>query len=76
MVKLLNRVQESLCNQYFILTLNAGNVAQSGSMPKARPVVVPTLREMMEHRYNGSADDEALPLRRPPINPSTVAADT
>jgi hypothetical protein len=76
MVSLINRVQESLCNQYFNLTFNAGKVAHSGTMPNTPPVVVPTLREMMEHRHNGQMADEALPLRRPHIDPHSVTADT
>ena len=76
MVRLINQVQESLCNKYFMLTLNAGKVPQAGTMPDARPVAVPTLREVMEHRYNGRVVNEASPLGRPRIGAIATAAET
>jgi hypothetical protein len=68
MVRLISQVHQSLCNKYFILTLNTGKSAHVVATPDAQAIAVPTLREVMEHRYDAEVSNDCSPLGRPRID--------
>lgn len=65
MVKLIGHLHESLCNKFMIFTLENGKDAHLVSQPHVQAKAVPTLREVMEHKYRAEVASNAPDIGKP-----------